>query len=451
MFNPFSMTQVKHIFRFKSEESTRIITRESTKIEFKESFNWANRSKYAKTMAAFSNAKGGHIIFGVTNSPREAKGLLSQKFENTDEEKITSYLNEHFSPEIKWNKETVTIRGKEFGLIYIFESENKPIVCTKNDRENKETDIYYRYNGRSERIKYPELKSILIQEREKEKLLWMDHISKIASIGADNIAMLDLNKGAFDVSGKNIFIDENILQEINFIKEGEFDEVKGAKTLKVIGEVKEVSGLPVLPFKTKKEGIRTREIIEALLNGKLHEGTSAREYLDSLPYERSKFMPIYVFLEIGSISKEDAIKAFQNSDTTDTQQKKGLIERINSPRTFITGSLIPEVVESGIVFSKYEDYCNYIDKKQIKENNRKRSLLYNLMVSTSQDGLFDFIANVPDLICETVTLLTLDEIEDNKEFLKDLLMEIFDRSYSSVAQKYRYAISHIDELLYRGN
>lgn len=82
----------------------------------------------------------------------------------------------------------------------------------------------------------------------------MNHISKIANIGADNIAMLDLNKGAFDVLGKDIFIDENILQEINFIKEGEFNEVKGAKTLKVIGEVKEISGLPVLPFRTKKEG-----------------------------------------------------------------------------------------------------------------------------------------------------------------------------------------------------
>lgn len=449
MFNPFSKTKISHIFRFRSKESMRIKTRESTKIEFKESFNWANKSIYAKTMAAFSNAKGGYIIFGVTDSPREAKGLVSNNFEDTDEEKITSYLNENFSPEIKWNKETVTIRDKIFGLIYIFESENKPIVCTKNDKKNKESDIYYRYNGRSEKIKYAELKSILVREREKEKLLWMDHISKIASIGANNITMLDLNKGALNVSGKDIFVDENILEEINFIREGEFNEVKGAKTLKVIGEVKEISGLPVLPFRTKKEGIRTREIIEALLSGKLHEGTSAREYLDSLPYERSKFMPIFIFLEIGDISKDEAIKIFKNSDTTDTQQKTGLIERINDPRNFTIGSLISKVIESKIKFSNYKDYDNYIEENDITDKKVKRSLLYNLMVSNLQEGLFDYIDYVPDLICETVTLLTQGEIEDNREFLKDLLLEIFDSSYGSIAQEYRYAISHIDELLYR--
>lgn len=378
-----------------------------------------------------------------------AKGLLSKNFENTDEEKITSYLNEYFSPEIKWIKETVTIRDKTFGLIYIYESDNKPIVCTKNDKKTKESDIYYRYNGRSEKIKYLELRSILVQEREKEKLLWMDRISRIASIGSDDIAMLDLNKGAFDVSGKSVFIDENILEEINFIKEGEFDEVKGVKTLKVIGEVKEMSGLPVLPFRTKKEGIRTREIIEALFNGKLHEGTSAREYLDSLPYERSKFMPIFVFLEIGGISKEEAIEVFENSDTMDTQQKNGLIERINDPRNFTTGSLIPKVIESKIIFSNYKDYDNYIEENDITDKKVKRSLLYNLMVSNLQEGIFDYIDDIPDLICETVTLLTQDEIEDNREFLKDLLLEIFDSSYGSIAQKYRHAISHIDELLYR--
>lgn len=84
MFNPFSKTKINHIFRFRSKESMRIKTRESTEIEFKESFNWANKSMYAKTMVAFSNAKGGYIVFGVTNSPREVKGLLSNNFENTD-------------------------------------------------------------------------------------------------------------------------------------------------------------------------------------------------------------------------------------------------------------------------------------------------------------------------------------------------------------------------------
>lgn len=449
MFNPFSDAKIDHIFRFRSKESMRIKTRESTKIEFKENFDWRNRSRYAKTMAAFANAKGGYIVFGVTDTPRKCKGLPSDNFEFTDEEKITSYLNENFSPEIRWKKETVIIRDKLIGLIYVYESDHKPIVCTKNDQKNKESDIYYRYNGRSEKIKYPELKLVLDQEREKEKSLWMEHIAQIASIGPSNIGMLDLSKGNLQVSGNEIFLDEKILQEINFIKEGEFDEVKGEKTLKVVGEIKEISGIPVLPFKTKKEGIRTREIIEALLYGRLHEGANAREYLDSLPYERSKFMPIFVFLEIGEISKSEAIKIFRESDTTDTQQKRGLIERVNKPRNFTTGSLIPDVIENKIKFSNYKDFENYIEENDITDRKIKRTLLYNLVVSSSQEGLFDYVSDVPGLICETVTLLTREEIIDNRKILKKLLLDIFDNSYRTIAQKYRYAISHIDEVLYR--
>lgn len=37
-------------------------SRESNTVEFKISFNKANTAKYAKTMAAFSNNRGGYII-----------------------------------------------------------------------------------------------------------------------------------------------------------------------------------------------------------------------------------------------------------------------------------------------------------------------------------------------------------------------------------------------------
>ena len=41
-------------------------SREGSRLEFKESFNLANSALYARTMASFSNAKGGFIAFGVS-------------------------------------------------------------------------------------------------------------------------------------------------------------------------------------------------------------------------------------------------------------------------------------------------------------------------------------------------------------------------------------------------
>jgi predicted HTH transcriptional regulator len=136
------------IFNFHQNFPDRIITRESSKIEFKESFNWASKSKYGKTISAYANNKGGFIVFGVKPNPKELVGLQSSNFEDIDEAKITEYLNSVFSPEIEFEKTIIDVHGKAIGLIYVCESLNKPIICTKTDGEIKEGEIYYRYNAR---------------------------------------------------------------------------------------------------------------------------------------------------------------------------------------------------------------------------------------------------------------------------------------------------------------
>ena len=193
-----------------------------------------------KSIAAFANNKGGYIIFGVKDFPRELVGLANNNFENTEEEKITAYLNDVFSPEISYNKFVIKIRNKSVGILKIQTSVNKPVVCRKNDGELKESDIYYRYNARSERIKYPELKFLLDGVRTDEKKNWMEHFERISKIGAANAAILDVING--EVSGKSgtLVIDKNLVPKIKFINEGTFSEA-GKPVLKLIGDVKPVS------------------------------------------------------------------------------------------------------------------------------------------------------------------------------------------------------------------
>ena len=144
----------KKIFVFHVSILNRIIARESGSLEFKESFNWLSKDKYAKSMAAFANNKGGCIVFGIKDLPRELVGLQSTNFETTDEAKITTYLNDVFSPEIIFEKFVVEVRSKNIGILYTHQAKNKPVVCSKNDSDLKESDIYYRYNAKSESIKY---------------------------------------------------------------------------------------------------------------------------------------------------------------------------------------------------------------------------------------------------------------------------------------------------------
>ena len=84
---------IARIFASLDPKSSALSSRESGTIEFKQSFDWANKAKYSKTMAAFANNRGGYIIFGVTNSPRLLAGISGAGFENHDEATISAYLN----------------------------------------------------------------------------------------------------------------------------------------------------------------------------------------------------------------------------------------------------------------------------------------------------------------------------------------------------------------------
>lgn len=221
-----------------------IKSRESSLLEFKESFNLGNMDEYAKTMAAFANNRGGIIIFGVKDNPRIPIGIRKEKFDNIKQEKVTGYLIEHFSPEIEWDIGITEVDGKYFGYISVLEAYNKPIICKKNNGDLKSGEIYYRYRGQSRKIEFSELRKIIDEIRENEKRLWMKHIEKIAQIGPQNIAFIDLMRGSIEtqkLNGSKLIIDKSLLddlrEKVKFVEEGKFSEKEGFPTLKLIGEV----------------------------------------------------------------------------------------------------------------------------------------------------------------------------------------------------------------------
>lgn len=73
--NPLSADKLTNIFRTSPKDPLRIINREGSTIEFKESYSHAGMAQYFKTIAAFANNAGGYIIFGVGDKPRRLLGL----------------------------------------------------------------------------------------------------------------------------------------------------------------------------------------------------------------------------------------------------------------------------------------------------------------------------------------------------------------------------------------
>ena len=88
-------------------KGTTLFHREGQELEFKEQFNLAGLADYFRDFAAFSNNRGGYLVFGIKDAPRTRTGLSAasiEQFEKIDPEKITGYLLEIFSADIRWEQ-----------------------------------------------------------------------------------------------------------------------------------------------------------------------------------------------------------------------------------------------------------------------------------------------------------------------------------------------------------
>lgn len=212
-------------------------TRESSKVEFKETFNWSNAEKYSKTIAAFANNQGGYLVFGVKDKPRKLIGLDNDNFDNFSAEKLAEYMKSYYSDSVDFEIETLDSNGLNVGWIYVRPQLQKPLICTKSGSQIKDGAIYFRNGARNDLISSASLLRIIDERRDRETERWMGLFKSASKAGIENVALLDMQEGVLEGSGGSVIIDESILQQVSFIKEGEFNEKIGAPTLRVVGSV----------------------------------------------------------------------------------------------------------------------------------------------------------------------------------------------------------------------
>lgn len=231
--------------------------RESITLEYKQSFSEYKISKYAKTMAAFANNRGGYIIFGVQDKPRIIVGLINDNFDNFSQEKMSDKLNSLFAPEINWECGSVIIKNsnaedKIIGWIYTDEAEQKPVIAQKADDKEKISagDIFYRYRGRSEKIKYSEMNSIIEKRISKERENLFKLFEMIRKNNTFNLGIVNYSNGRLTTPyGVDVSFDRKlvtqVLKKAKYIKEGSFNETNGNPVIKVTGNIDLAEEVPV--------------------------------------------------------------------------------------------------------------------------------------------------------------------------------------------------------------
>ena len=436
MKEPLAEEKLSKIFKTSSQNPYKLIKREDKNHEFKEAYNNANMASYLKTMAAFANNDGGYIIFGVTDSPRTLKGLDDRGYKQFDElsiEKLTQLLNDHFAPCIEWINCIYQYKEKFFGIIYVYASKNKPVICKKSRDSNnnkyalKESDIYYRYSGRSERIKYSELYKIIDDKRKSEEKQWLHFMMRAAKIGVENASILDLSKGEIQEGGNKLVLDEELLQKVRFIKEGHFVEKYGAPTLRLIGDVQTIETGKVVYQGARKmiRAIEQTDIIEMFLNDEKVENPN--DYIKRICSSTTGNLPVFYYIDIANITRENALKIVEDTTARGTA-KKTLLRKLKS-FTPITTKVFSENETETIRIRK--NYC-----------------------SQWAQGAIEIIDDVTDLkhCLVAITYLEPQIIKNHILFIKQKLLEFYKQYYetsnSTMAGVFRDAICYVDSVMY---
>jgi schlafen family protein len=292
-------------------KDARLFHREGQELEFKEQFNFAGLADYFRDFAAFANNRGGILVFGVQDSPRIPIGLSQnalEQFEKLDPERITGYLLDIFSADIRWDQAVFEVDNKGFGVLQIFEASTKPVIAKKNEGKGQQIlngAIYYRYAGRTQTIQYAELQAIIDKRVEANNTQWRDLVSKISKAGPQNVAILDTEKGVIEKDDRRVLlIDQTLADKIKFVREGEFDIKNGATTLKLVGDVVPIETVEVVKF--VKENLTRQYPLSAM----------------ELAVEVKKVLPSARTNRIWDIVKENDMKNNENYAVHNFRNKK---------------------------------------------------------------------------------------------------------------------------------
>jgi hypothetical protein len=316
--------------------------KEGAEVEFKKNF-FHPRSpdkSYLKTAAGYANNDGGLILFGVNNDGSVC-GVSDDRFDTFDPKDLTEELNRFFVPAIKFDAYDFKVGSLQVAVIQVFPAATKPVIAIGNDSRGEihDGDVFFRYPGQTKRIRYAELRDIIRGAVDSTNQQWIHLMSQIASIGAENVSLVDMNRGQLVTQDQTLLVDEKLLDTLHFIREGSFSESDGEAVLRVTGEVRTIQGVKIVPVpETHYKAITEDEVTESFLA--IEDPEDPKEYIKAACAGRTKLVPVYRFARAASLG---AAEFHDFILSTRGPKAKEIAKRLDSEfgnlDSFTTGSL----------------------------------------------------------------------------------------------------------------
>lgn len=309
------------------------ITGETDEFECKEGFSLRNFGKALRTIAGFANNRGGYLFFGVKDKPLgfAVCGLADDRFTDTDQNKFSQTIRSVLEPTPRFRVASLKLDVMTVGVIHVEPHSAKPVIASKTEGEVAEGAIYYRYPGETKAICYADLRTILDERDQRSREAILPMVQRLLELGPKNAMVANLADGQLEGGTRPIIIDNQLVDRIKFIRDGEFAEREGAETLRLVGDVNTVDLSSVTTVRTVRTEVTEESIIRNFVGRVMVEEPLA--YVRQASHEQSFLLPVFYYLQLAGQSREGAIADLKAHRNAKPNTAKEMIRRLKRQRT----------------------------------------------------------------------------------------------------------------------
>lgn len=253
-------------------------------------------------------------------------GLADDRFTATDQNKFSQTIRAVLERVASLKLDELTV-----GVIHVERRSAKPVIASKTEGEVAEGVIYYRYPGETRAICYADLRVILDERDQRSREAIMPMVQRLLELGPKNAMVANLAVGQLEDGQRPILIDPQSLEQIKFIREGQFDEVDGAPTLRIIGDAQTFPAEILTPVRTVREEVTVDAILRNFINRNPVE--QPLSYFSQVSHEAGWILPVFYYLHLAGQSRRGAITALRASKIAKPKTRDELIKLLNGKRT----------------------------------------------------------------------------------------------------------------------
>lgn len=310
--------------------------------ECKEACDPKKLAPIIRAVAGLANNKGGFLFIGVKNDGLQVIGMADKSFTQMDAATLADKLKTFVTPTPSFTKFDIDVGGLQVGVVAVDQHKHRPVVVCRDGDGLEDGSIIFRYPGQTSRIKFGDLFTLLNDRDRGVRQELLSSASRLSEIGPDRALILDTATGTIDVGQNTVVIDEDLANQLEFIREGEFRERDGAPTLRLLGEVQPVKFDGKVVQRVEPRALTPEMALRAYLRRENVSGPL--EYVKLSALVQRQWLPLFYFVWLSGGGHDAAAAVLKKTQAAYTPSKQSALDRLQGEKSAyvqLSGQAVP--------------------------------------------------------------------------------------------------------------